>query len=100
MMIKQDFLQQRKKQKYLIGVVVVFLVLTVYVVYTGFFKKAEEIATTGENEAAVTTSFQKDIKINFDVFKNPILEQLEPFEEIPPLSGQEVAGRTNPFTPY
>ena len=37
------------------------------------------------------------IEINFGVLKNPVLKELQPFEEINPL--EERAGRENPFTP-
>jgi hypothetical protein len=40
----------------------------------------------------------REIKINFDILKNPILEKLQPFEFIPLF--EEKPGRENPFTPY
>ncbi len=90
-------MQQKKKQKYLIGAALVFVLATIYVVWTGFLKKPEEGAA-GEIQVAVSTSFPKNIKINFEVFKSPIFEQLQPFEDIQPLTEQP--GRPNPFTPY
>lgn len=41
---------------------------------------------------------QKVVEINFEVLKNPSLQELRPFEEIPPF-GEEI-GRENPFLPY
>lgn len=41
---------------------------------------------------------QKKVEINFEVLKNPLLQNLQPFEEIPLFEGE--TGRENPFLPY
>lgn len=40
----------------------------------------------------------KKVEINFEVLKNPLLQDLQPFEEIPSFEGE--TGRENPFLPY
>jgi len=40
----------------------------------------------------------KEIKINLDILKEPILEKLQVYPEIKPLEG--AAGRENPFSSY
>jgi len=75
---------------------VLFLMLTIGVIWFGFIKKPTETTQTAESETSL--SFPKKIKINLQVFKNPIIEQLNPFEEIKPL--EERPGRSDPFTKY
>ncbi|MCH8741425.1 hypothetical protein IH779_00830 [Patescibacteria group bacterium] len=41
---------------------------------------------------------EKKTEINFEVLKNPLLQDLQPFEEIPSFEGE--TGRENPFLPY
>lgn len=38
------------------------------------------------------------IRINFEILRNPLLEELQTFEEIQPYKDQ--VGRENPFLPY
>jgi len=38
------------------------------------------------------------VEINFEVLKNPLLQNLVSFEEIPPFEGE--VGRENPFLSY
>jgi len=89
-----SFIQQKKRQKQLLLVVGAVLVVTVLIFWFGYFKKPEEVFTP----PATTTSFIKDIKVNFEVLKNPFLKEFNIFEKIPPFEGD--VGRENPFLPY
>lgn len=40
----------------------------------------------------------REVKINWEVLKDPRLKELQPFEEIKPF--EEEIGRENPFLPY
>ena len=87
------FFEQRKKQRYLILALALIISLTLIVVWKGFlFKKPKP------QPGAVEFPRPAEIKINFEALKNPILEELQPFEEISPF--KEEAGRENPFLPY
>ncbi len=88
------FLQERKTQKNLIFIFGIVLIITVFVIWQGFFKK-EKTATFFEE---VLTLPRKEVKINFEIFKDPLLEKLQSFTEISPL--KETPGRENPFISY
>lgn len=97
------FLQQKKIQKGLVLVFILALLITAIVVWQGFFGKEREVYTT-----ETIIPFQKEVKIDFETLKNPILQKLQPFleikpiEEIPLVEGEpaEEGGRENPFIPY
>jgi len=84
------FIQQRKKQKRLIFVLMVVIILIFIVVWRSFLVKPKLVSIPVIPEPP-------KIEINFGVLKNPVLKELQPFEEINPL--EERAGRENPFTP-
>jgi len=87
------FIEQIKKQKYLILVFIIVISITVIVLWKGFFSKAKP------PQAEVLPLPVKKIEINFEIFKNPLLNELEPIEKIIPETGVK-AGRENPFLPY
>lgn len=97
------FLQQKKIQKNLILVFGLVLLITVIVIWRGFFKEEKKVYTT---ETIIPS--QKEVKINFEILETPILQKLQlfpeikPFKETPPAEGKpgEKVGRENPFTPY
>lgn len=41
---------------------------------------------------------EKKVEINLEILKNPAIQELSIFEEIPPFEGE--TGRENPFLPY
>ncbi|PIV43613.1 MAG: hypothetical protein COS26_00340 [Candidatus Nealsonbacteria bacterium CG02_land_8_20_14_3_00_40_11] len=88
------FLQEKKTQKNLIFIFGIALIITVFVIWQGFFKK-EKTTTLVEETLALP---QKEVKINFETFKDPLLEKLQSFTEISPL--KETPGRENPFISY
>lgn len=85
------FLQQRKNQQYLILALISVLLITFFVLWQGFIKKETDLPSI-EHEI----SFKK-IDINYDKLKNPVLQELDLFEQIVPFEGEP--GRENPFVP-
>lgn len=84
-------LRERKKQKYLILVLVLVVLLTLSVLWLGYKPKKTPPITL--------ESFRpKELKINFEVLRSPVLKELQFFEETPPL--EKEVGRENPFIPY
>ena len=98
------FFQEKKTQKNLIFIFGIVLMITVFVIWQGYFKKEKETSFV----EGVRTFSKKEVKINFEIFKNPILEKLQPFTEISPFLATPPAGekpevklgRENPFLPY
>lgn len=88
------FLEKRKFQSYLSFIFFILILVTGLLLWRGYFSKNE---TLPPSEITTASSFPK-IEINFDTFKNPFLEKLQPFEKIPPF--EEKIGRDNPFIPY
>jgi len=86
------FLQRRKIQKYLIPVFIVVILITIIVIWSGFLREDETI------EPVKILIPPKKVEVDFEVLKSPILEELEPFEEISPF--EEKIGRENPFISY
>jgi hypothetical protein len=82
-----------RKQRNLIIVFFLVLAITFFNLYFGYFKK-EKIPPPPPQ-----ISFpEKKIQIDFSVFENPILKELQPIEKIEPPSPEEI-GRENPFLP-
>lgn len=84
--------EKKKRQKYLIFILGIVVVLVAFVVWYNFF------AGPATLPPEITPVKPREIKINFEVLENPILEALQPFEEIPPF--EEEVGRENPFILY
>jgi len=87
------FIEQIKKQKYLILVFGIVILITAVILWKGFFAKEKP------PEVGILPIPTKKIEINFEIFKNPLLEELQPIEKIIPETGVEI-GRENPFLPY
>ena len=89
-------LEQKKKNRVLLPVLIGIILITLIIIWQGFFKKSSIAEPQrGENEAAL---HRPKINIDWATLKNPTLETLEPFNEILPIDG--AAGRRNPFLPY
>jgi len=88
-----DFIQQRKKQKYLTLIVIALFIIISVILWFGYFRKPELSL-----EAIPSLGVVKEIKIDFNVLENPFLQELQVFEKIPPFEGE--IGRDNPFLPY
>jgi len=84
------FPQIKKRQIYLILLLVVVIFGIIFLVWNYFLAKPQL--------SVYVPVPPPEIKINFEILKNPILEQFELFEIISPF--EETIGRENPFTPY
>jgi hypothetical protein len=89
-----DFIKQKEKQKKLVSLVVVVIIITGLILWFGYFRDSDQ----GVEEAMPSVSTIREIKVNFDILDQPFLEEIIVFEEIPPFEGE--AGRENPFLPY
>lgn len=86
------FLEKRKRLRYLFPILAIIVLITAIVIWRGFFVKEKPVLPPIEKAPA------KKIEINFETLKNPLLQELQTFEEIPPF--EEEVGRENPFIPY
>lgn len=90
-------LQRQKIQRYLPWLIAAIILASAIVIWQGLYHK--------EKPVLIEPFFQpRKIKINFETLEEPILKELQPFEEIKPfeetaLPGQKI-GRENPFLPY
>jgi len=87
------FLEKRQRLQYLIPVLAVALLATLFVIWQGFFVK-ETIPISVEP----IRRFPKKVEINLQLLENPIFQILQPFEAIS--LPEEELGRENPFIPY
>lgn len=85
-----NFIQERKKQKNLVIALVIIFIIAGFILWFGYFKKS--------SVAPVVIFTVAELKINFEVLKNPFFEESELFEKTPPFEGEK--GRSNPFIPY
>jgi len=88
-----NFVQEKKKQKYLIIVFGIIVLVTVIVLWFGYFRKEKSIFVF-----APVSPYYTEIKIDFAALGNAFLKELQPFEKTVPFEG--VKGRSNPFLPY
>jgi len=87
------FLEKTKKQKYLIIVFLVVILITALVIWRGFFIKEKP-------SEKVISKPKREIQIDFETLKNPILKEFQPIEKIIPLGPEIEIGRENPFISY
>ena len=89
-----SFLEKRKIQKQFILILIAIVLITILVIWRGFFA-GEKITLPKENLEQA-----KKVKINFDILEDPILKSLEPFTEIEPIGESVEFGRENPFQSF
>lgn len=87
-----SFLEQKKKNKLLLPILGGIIIITLIIIWLGLAKR--QPASSPPSPVSV----KQNININWQVLKNPILDNLELFEVIQPLQGSY--GRKNPFLPY
>lgn len=85
------FQQQVKKQRNFIILLVVLVLIIASVLWWGFKPKEEPL------EILISKRLKK-IEIDFDIFQNPLLKQLNLIEKTPSFEG--TIGRENPFIPF
>jgi len=83
-----------KRQRNLIIVFFLVLLITFSILYFGYFRK-EKTLQPPFPEVIVQ---EKKVEIDFSVFENPILKELQIFEKLEPPNPEEI-GRENPFLP-
>lgn len=85
---------KEKKSKYylILLLVIIFLLAISFVIWQNFFNRSAEALPQ------TLLKYYSEIKINFEVLKNPILKELQPFDEIKAFETE--IGRDNPFMPY
>lgn len=82
--------EQEKRQRNLIILLVILALITFFTLYFGLKKRGE-----GAPKEAEIFVPPKEVKIDFEVLKNPIFEELEMPEKIPPPA---TSGKENPFS--
>jgi len=92
-----NFIQERKKQNYLAVLAVVLFVAAFLILWFGF-NKGKSPVFNPPFDYRPSDSLLKEIKIDFEVLKNPLLKELQPFVKAPPYEGG--VGRENPFESY
>lgn len=95
-----EFEEEKKKQKYLIGVAVAILLITSVILWRGYFSEVE----LPEKETASTStqpqfSIESLPQIDFNILEANILEELNTYPSIEGIDEEEI-GRENPFLPY
>jgi len=93
-----NFVQQKKKQKYMLYIAGIAFLATIAVLYFGYFRETSLSVVSSSTPITPTAEIQTKLTIDLSVFDNPLLDKLEDFVVIPPFTG--TAGRTNPFLPY
>ncbi|MCP6719501.1 MAG: hypothetical protein KJI71_04735 [Patescibacteria group bacterium] len=84
------FQEQVKRQRNLIYVFIALALLSAFIIFFAFYVRKEP------SEELISRRFKK-VKIDFEVLKSPLLEQLQLTEKTPLFEGE--IGRDNPFVP-
>jgi len=83
----------QKKQIYLILLLIIIIFAILFLIWNYILVKP--------TSSVIQPLPPPEIKINFEILKSEMLQRLEPtYQEIPPLSDDEILGRDNPFIPY
>ena len=87
-----NFSDNQNKQKYLIVILIVVVLATIFMLRKNIFKSSV-------NEAVVPETFlRQNIEINFKIFEDETLKNLQLPEAEKPYAGE--VGRKNPFISY
>jgi hypothetical protein len=87
-----NFSEKNNKQKYLVILLVVVVLVTFFILRKDIFKRF----STSSPKVEVFSA--KNISINFEILKNPIIKDLQSVSKINPFVGK--SGRENPFISY
>lgn len=95
------FLEERKIQRRYILIFLLLILITAGLVWRGLFIKEQPVLPVKVLKPA------KKVELDFKVLENPLLRELQPFEEIKTYEEEvsegaviERVGRENPFLPY
>lgn len=87
-----NFIQEKKKQKYLVFIVGAVIITIFIVLWFGYLRKPKAVVEV------IPVSVIKAIEVDFKVLEHPFLKEFQPFEKAPLFDGEK--GRKNPFLPY
>lgn len=93
-------LEQKKRQKILIGALVIVVVIIVFLWYSSSQKKSpgEEFISEGQTGPSITREKFKGIRLDFSILDNPLFKLLKTYGVLPVTPGE--TGRSNPFEPH
>lgn len=91
------FLEQRKRQQYMIPLLVLMLLITFFVIWYGVLKPQQPAVVTFTSEETLPSALKK-VEIDFNFLKNITSDKFQLFETIPTF--EKEAGRENPFIPF
>ncbi len=87
------FTKQKKKQRYLLLILGIVILAVFLVLKFDYFKKEKVFSPQPPQNFS-----NEEIKIDFSIFKNSFLKELQQFEKPALFEGRK--GRENPFLPY
>ena len=87
-----DFRKEKRKQKYLIYVAIIVIIITATVLWFGFFQSD---GSTEFNNSPILT---REIYVNFDSLNSDAFAKFKEFNKTAVFEGS--VGRLNPFLPY
>lgn len=88
--------EQRKRQKNLITVMSLVMVITITVLYFGFFRRGGGEQFLEEGGAEIIKG-AREVRLNLGVFTEERFKDLIPYDKLP----KDIkTGRNNPFIPY
>ncbi len=85
------FQEEIKKQKNLIFIFFALIVIIAIIVWKGYY-------SVESFESDLILKQPKKIKVNLEIFEDPLLDLFNPIEKIPEFEGE--VGRETPFFPY
>lgn len=93
-------LEQKKRQKILLEILVAVLIITAIVWYMGYKPMpSEEITPSGQLPLGFSATDEKlkGLKLEFDILDNDLFKSLKSHGVLPVTAGE--TGRVNPFEP-
>lgn len=96
-------LEQKKRQKTLLGILIAAVIITAFVWYISFQKgpSVEEFISPEERVSpgySFTEQRLKEVKLDFGILDDALFKSLKSHGVLPVTAGE--TGRTNPFRPY
>lgn len=96
-------LEQKKRQKVLLGVLIAVAIITAFIWYINFQKgfSVEEFISSGERvspDYSFTEQRLKEVKLDFSILDDALFKSLKSHGLLPVTAGE--TGRTNPFQSY
>src|SRR4030042_6307767 len=92
-------LEQKKRQKILVGILVAVVIITVVMLYSSYYKgpSVEETVAPGQLTTGSSAMEEelKTIKLDFSIFDDDLFKSLKSHGVLPVTAGE--AGGTNPF---